>query len=129
MSRNSVGLTLTQTSDSLDTFKKLDILIAQILKWLFTVDDTEKLARIFKVLSVDARVRIIQLLKSRPFCVNALARQLGITAAAVSQHLRVLRDAELVTSDRQGYYVHYQINKSTLARRRESADLFLGGMD
>ena len=76
---------------------------------------SEKAARIFKVLSVDTRVRMIGLLKSRSLCVNALARELGITAAAVSQHLRVLRDADIVVADKQGYFVHYALNRSTLA--------------
>ena len=40
------------------------------------VTDPEKQARIFKVLSVSTRVRMIELLKSRPLCVNALAHAL-----------------------------------------------------
>ena len=75
----------------------------------------ERRARIFKVLSVDTRVQMVELLKQRSLCVNALARRLGITPSAVSQHLRVLRDADLVVADKQGYYVHYSINPTTLA--------------
>jgi len=78
--------------------------------------DARKLARIFKALSVDTRVRIVLLLKGGPLCVNALAGRLGVTPAAVSQHLRVLRDADLVRADKRGYYVHYQLNRATLAR-------------
>jgi len=77
--------------------------------------DSQKLARIFKVLSVDTRVRMIVLLKRRSLCVNALARALEITPAAVSQHLRVLRDADIVKADKQGYFVHYRVNEATLA--------------
>jgi DNA-binding transcriptional ArsR family regulator len=72
---------------------------------LFKLDsimpDTEKAARVFKVLSVETRVRMIELLKRRSLCVNALAKTLNITPAAVSQHLRVLRDADLVIADKQ----------------------------
>ena len=84
--------------------------------------DSQKLARIFKVLSVDTRVRMIELLKRRSLCVNALARALEITSAAVSQHLRVLRDADIVTSDKQGYFVHYRVNDEMLNRWRKLAD-------
>ena len=77
--------------------------------------DSGELARIFKVLSADTRVRMIDLLKRRSLCVNALARALKITPAAVSQHLRVLRDADIVTADKQGYFVHYRVNEATLA--------------
>jgi ArsR family transcriptional regulator len=77
--------------------------------------DSEKQARIFKVLSVGTRVRMINLLKRRSLCVNALARALEITPAAVSQHLRVLRDAHIVTANKQGYFVHYRLNEGKLA--------------
>jgi DNA-binding transcriptional ArsR family regulator len=87
--------------------------------------DSQKLARIFKLMSVDTRVRMIRLLKRRSLCVNALARVLELTPAAVSQHLRVLRDADIVTADKRGYFVHYRVNGKTLARWRESADGFL----
>ena len=82
---------------------------------------SEKLARIFKVLSVATRVQMIDLLKRRSLCVNALAWALDITSAAVSQHLRVLRDADIVTADKQGYFVHYKVNEETLAEWNETA--------
>jgi DNA-binding transcriptional ArsR family regulator len=80
------------------------------------VTQAEKTARIFKVLSADTRVRIIELLKHRSLCVNALARSLEITSAAVSQHLRILRDADIVMAEKQGYFVHYRVNDKTLAQ-------------
>ena len=58
--------------------------------------DPKELARLLKVLSVETRVRIVQLLKDRALCVNALAARLDVTQGAVSQHLRVMRDAGLV---------------------------------
>jgi len=76
--------------------------------------DSDKLARIFKVLSVTTRVRMIALLKERPMCVSALARQLEVTPAAVSQHLRILRDADIVVGRKRGYFVHYALNEATL---------------
>jgi len=79
------------------------------------VTDPEKQARIFKVLSVGTRVRMIDLLKRRSLCVNALARALDITPAAISQHLRVMRDADIVIADKQGYFVHYRVNETTLS--------------
>lgn len=81
----------------------------------------DKAARIFKVLSVETRVRIIELLKERSLCVNALAAILGISPAAVSQHLRVLRDADAVIPDKRGYFVHYRVNEKTLAEWRRIA--------
>jgi len=84
--------------------------------------DSQQLARIFKILSADARVLMIRLLKRRSLCVNALARSLELTPAAVSQHLRILRGADIVTANKRGYFVHYRVNEKTLARWRELAD-------
>jgi len=81
--------------------------------------EPQELARIFRVLSVDTRIRIIQLLKQRSLCVNALASRLGVTPAAVSQHLHVLREANLVQAEKKGYFVHYTISDSRLLEWRE----------
>jgi len=86
------------------------------------IHDADELARILKVLSVGARVRIVQLLKGRVLCVGALASQLDVTQGAVSQHLRVMRDAGLVIDEKRGYFVHYRLNEQTLARWREQID-------
>lgn len=87
---------------------------------------TDKLTRIFKALSADARVRILQLLKERAFCVGALARFLGISQGAASQHLRILRDAGLVRPDRRGYYIHYRLDEKALARWRKALEGLFG---
>lgn len=68
---------------------------------------------------------MIVLLKRRSLCVNALAKTLNITPAAVSQHLRVLRDAGLVIADKQGYFVHYRVNEETLADWSQTAKRIL----
>ncbi len=83
--------------------------------------DAAELSRVFKVLSVDTRVRMVQLLKSRALCVNALAKALKISPAAVSQHLRILRDADIVTAEKRGYFVHYRVNAKTLAEWQDLA--------
>jgi len=87
--------------------------------------EPDKLARLLKVLSVGTRVRIIQLLKGRALCVNALAARLDVTQGTVSQHLRILRDAGLVIDEKRGFYVHYRLNEQTLAKWREAIDQLL----
>jgi DNA-binding transcriptional ArsR family regulator len=82
----------------------------------------DELSRILKILSVGTRVRIVQVLKGRALCVGALASQLDVTQGAVSQHLRMMRDAGLVTDEKRGYYVHYRLNEQTLERWREHID-------
>ena len=90
------------------------------------MSDTNKLVRVFKALSAETRVRIVQLLKGRALCVGALAARLDVTQGAVSQHLRVLRDADLVIAEKRGYYVHYRLNEKTLAKWQRAIAQILG---
>ena len=89
-----------------------------------TVDEIEQLAETFKALADPTRLRLVKLLGERvpgevepdecgggPLCVNALAHRLGITQSAVSQHLRVLRQARLVKGERRGTFVHYSLDQ------------------
>ena len=82
--------------------------------------EADKLARWLKVLSVGTRLKIIQLLNGRALCVNALAHRLDITQSAVSQHLRILREAGLVIDEKRGYYVHYRLNEETFSKWKEA---------
>ena len=51
----------------------------------------------------------------------------GFTQGAVSQHLRVLRDAGIVVREKRGYYVHYMIDDAKLREVREAVCAFLSG--
>lgn len=76
-------------------------------------------AELFKLLSVDKRIEIVELLKKKPMSVNALAEALGITQSAVSQHLRVLKSAGLVKDERQGYWIYYSLMRDALEKCRQ----------
>ncbi|MBI4833487.1 MAG: winged helix-turn-helix transcriptional regulator [Planctomycetes bacterium] len=71
-----------------------------------------------QALSVEARVKILRLLKAHRLCVNAITCRLGITQSAVSQHLRVLKSAGLVKAKKRGYWMHYSINTKALLNHR-----------
>jgi DNA-binding transcriptional ArsR family regulator len=68
----------------------------------------------------------MQLLQQRPLCVGALARRLQLTTGAVSQHLRLLREAGLVTLERRGYFIHYRLNQEALAHWQAAVQALLG---
>lgn len=77
-------------------------------------------SEIFKVLALETRVKIIELLKSKgPLGSKNIAEIVGITPAAVSQHLRLLRQAGLVRNERKGYWIPYSINEEALENCRE----------
>lgn len=72
-----------------------------------------------KVLCEPSRCRILTLLSDRAYCVSALAILLDISAPAVSQHLRILRDAGFVICEKYGYHTHYRLNKERLSQIAE----------
>ncbi|GAB4311476.1 MAG: hypothetical protein Kow0097_13090 [Candidatus Bipolaricaulota bacterium] len=86
-------------------------------------------ARLCRALAVETRVRMLAILQKRSLCVGALARALGITAAAVSQHLRVLRDAGLVVAERRGHFVHYAIDPHAADRWQDAVAGLLSAED
>ena len=71
-------------------------------------------AEAFKVFSVETRIKLIELLKEGSLSVNSMADALGVTQSAVSQHLRVLKQAGLVSDERKGYHIFYSLNKANL---------------
>lgn len=72
-------------------------------------------SEMFKVLGVETRIKIIELLKSKgPLGAKNIAEVFGITPAAVSQHLKVLRQAGLVRNERKGYWIPYSIEEEAL---------------
>jgi ArsR family transcriptional regulator len=74
-----------------------------------------KHAELFKALGVESRLKIIHILKEKgPLCVNELAEALGISASAVSQHLKVLKFAGLVKDERKGYWIPYDVEEEML---------------
>ena len=69
-----------------------------------------------KALAHETRWRMIELLLSQSLCVGALARTLGITEAATSQHLQLLRKSGLVRGEKRGYWTHYLVRTQELQR-------------
>jgi len=70
---------------------------------------------LFKALSDETRFKLLQLLLTSDLCVGALAYQLKISEAAVSQHLKQLRKVGLVKGEKRGYWTHYMVEKNRLS--------------
>ncbi len=68
------------------------------------------------------RMAIFQKLSGGPIAVNELARLLPVTRPAVSQHLKVLKDAGLVTDTKSGTRRLYQLDPEGVARLRAHFD-------
>lgn len=81
------------------------------------------MVKLFKALSVETRLRIVQLLSRRTLCVGSFSNLLGVSAGAISQHLRILRDAGLVEAERRGYFIHYYVAPGVAARCQAAIQL------
>ncbi len=67
---------------------------------------------IFKVLSDKQRRDILVMLKNDRMNAGEIAEQLGMTPAALSYHLKMLKGADLIMEYKQKNYIYYEINTS-----------------
>ncbi len=68
------------------------------------------LARVFKALGDETRLEIVRMLVGKERCVCAFLSAFPITQPAVSNHLRVLREAGVVIDTRDGRWIFYRLN-------------------
>lgn len=71
-------------------------------------------ALLLKALGDTTRFMIFQQILSRKHCVRSLSKKLGISESAVSQHMKILREAGLVYGERFGYHIHYLPSQDVL---------------
>ena len=71
-------------------------------------------AKTLKALGDPKRFLLLQLMSERGYCVSALAHRSELSESAVSQHLKILREAGLVYGVKRGYYTHYSVDKDAL---------------
>ena len=72
------------------------------------------LQRTLKALSDPIRREILNQLKAGPMAAGDIAGRFDVTAAAVSRHLAVLKEAELIRDKREGKFIYYELNASVL---------------
>ena len=84
---------------------------------------------IMRALAHPLRMRMIAVIDSKPTaeaCVNEIFDALQIEQSVASQHLRILRQAELVQTRRDGKFIYYSLNYNRLNKARGSASTFSG---
>ena len=67
-----------------------------------------------KALSDPIRRQILELLKSGRHSAGEISQQFPVSGAAVSKHLSLLKDADLIRDTRAGKYIYYELNTSVL---------------
>lgn len=79
----------------------------------------EELAPLFKALADPVRLRLLSLIACHDggeSCVCDLLEAFDMTAPSVSYHLKVLREAGLISAERRGTWVYYRVSPGVLAR-------------
>jgi len=77
--------------------------------------DTGRAARLFHALSDETRLSILERLRRGERCVCELTDALDAAQSRLSFHLRVLKEAGLVTDRREGRWMYYTLNAEKLA--------------
>jgi biotin operon repressor len=84
------------------------------------VDEIEPVVQLFKGLADPTRLRLVAAMVDRPRCGQDLAAEVGISAATVSHHLKVLSTAGLLVETRQPPYTFFQLDLQALQRAMQA---------
>jgi ArsR family transcriptional regulator, arsenate/arsenite/antimonite-responsive transcriptional repressor len=84
-----------------------------------TVDTEIEAVAALRALSEPLRWRIVELLAVEELCVCHIVEELEVAQPLVSHHLRVLRDAGLVDTERYRYWTYYRLRPGALAPLRD----------
>jgi ArsR family transcriptional regulator len=87
-----------------------------------TGSNVDRTARLFHALSDGTRLSILQRLRFGERCVCDLTDALDAAQSRLSFHLKVLKDAGLVTDRKEGRWMYYTLNTDTLGEMSEMVD-------
>lgn len=88
-----------------------------------SAEQCAELARLFKALGDPVRLRMLSLIASHPggeACVYELTDGFELTGPTISHHLKVLREAGLITGDRRGTWIYYRLQPTVVQRLSET---------
>ncbi|MBP2372038.1 ArsR/SmtB family transcription factor [Pseudonocardia parietis] len=81
-------------------------------------EHASEVSRVFKALGDPVRLRLLSLISSHAggeACVCDLTEVFDLSGPTISHHLKVLREAELITGERRGTWIHYRVVPQRLA--------------
>jgi DNA-binding transcriptional ArsR family regulator len=85
----------------------------------------DELVTVLKAVGDRTRLHVLRLIAERPRTTQELAPLVGISEAGLSKHLRLLREAGVLTATREGYYVLYSLVPERLASVSPALHSFL----
>jgi ArsR family transcriptional regulator, arsenate/arsenite/antimonite-responsive transcriptional repressor len=87
-------------------------------------------ARLFKALANPARLAILQYLADIKTCITGdIAEELPLSRTTVNQHLKELKDADLIRGTVEGVRTNYCLNPKAIEKLRKETDAFLATID
>src|ERR1700754_4301678 len=93
-------------------------LSASVVRAPIDAGRADNFARMFKAVGDPVRLRLLSMIASAragEVCVNDLSEKFELSGPTISHHLKVLREAGLVDSDRRGTWVYYRLIPAALA--------------
>jgi ArsR family transcriptional regulator len=84
-----------------------------------SADQAVELARLFKAMGDPVRLRLLSLIASHAggeACVCDLTDVFDLTGPTISHHLKVLREAGLISGERRGTWIYYRVHPEALGR-------------
>ena len=77
----------------------------------------EERIKIFKAIADETRLKILILISHKKnICAKGIAKHLNISEAAVSQHIKVLKESSLIVGYKRGYHLMYELNRESLEK-------------
>lgn len=70
--------------------------------------------KVFKALSDETRREILKLLTNGDMSAGDIASNFDMSKPSISKHLDILREAELITSEKKGQFIIYSVNTSVI---------------
>jgi len=90
-----------------------------------TLESTEELEEVLKALANVNRLLLIYYLASGEvdkISVTEMSQNMGITQPAASQHLKILKNANILVAKKEGNYIYYRFNRSSMEKHQKRID-------
>lgn len=97
----------------------MDACCAPLAREPLSAEQATDLARLFKAMADPVRLRLLSLIASHgggEACVCDLTDAFELTAPTISHHLKLLRQAGLITGERRGTWIYYRVHPEVLTR-------------
>jgi len=89
-------------------------------------ENMREYTKIFKALSDEGRLRILNLLVRKPLCVCEITEILQLATSTVSKHLSILREAGFIIDKKDGKWVNYYLNDAADEQVRVLIETLIG---